>query len=495
MASNHEKLALIKEHALRQARNSFLSFRKLINPKAKWGWWQLEIAEKLQNFYDDFEAGKRPKLVIEAPPQHGKSVQIIDFIAWMAGKNPDARTIYTSFSDRLGIRANLRLQRLYDGQVYSEVFPKTTINKSNSVTVSGQFLRNREILEYVGQEGFFRNTTVRGSITGESLDLGVIDDPIRGRADANSEAIREAAWNWFTDDFFTRFSENAGLLAILTRWHIDDPIGRLINADPSVVVLKYPAIAVDDEPNRKRGEALFPEHKSLEFLREREKVMSPGNWLALYQQSPVASEGNLFKPENIEIIDALPAGAIQWVRGWDLAASVDGDYTAGGKLGKLPDGRFVIADMVRDRLESDKRDAVLRNTASRDGRNVRISLPQDPGQAGKTQALYLTRMLAGYPVTTSPESGDKVTRAEPLASQINVGNVLMMRGAWNDELINEMRLFPNGKHDDQVDGLSRAFGDLMGGNTGMLDFIRMQATTAMAAKAAKESEQANGNTQ
>jgi len=100
-------------------------------------------------------------------------------------------------------------------------------------------------------------------------------------------------------------------------------------------------------------------------------------------------------------------------------------------------------------------------TPSRDSAAVPIGLPQDPGQAGKTQALYLTRKLSGYRVKTSPESGDKVTRAEPLAAQINVGNVLMLRGPWNQELIDEMRLFHNGTHDDQVDALSRAFSELI----------------------------------
>ncbi len=111
-------------------------------------------------------------------------------------------------------------------------------------------------------------------------------------------------------------------------------------------------------------------------------------------------------------------------------------------------------------------DAVARPRAvgspSRDGRGVRISIPQDPGQAGKTQVLALTRMLAGHQVKSSPETGDKVTRAEPLASQVNVGNVLLLRGEWNDALIEEMRLFPNGAFDDQIDALSRAFAELLG---------------------------------
>lgn len=474
MGSNHEKLALLKEARFRKCRNDFLTYRQTINPNMKWGWWQKEIATELQAFYEYLIAGKRPKLVIQAPPQHGKSVQIIDFISWVAGKHPEFRTIYTSFSERLGVRANLRLQRLYDSTVYQEIFPETRINKSGPMGPSGQYLRNREILEYVGTEGFFRNTTVRGSITGESLDLGVIDDPIRGRQDANSELIRDAAWDWFTDDFFTRFSEEAGLLAILTRWHIDDPIGRLKERYPEVKVLSYPAIAEEDEPNRKKGEALFPEHKSIDFLREREKIMDSGNWLALYQQRPTASEGDLFKPDQIQTIDALPYGHIQWVRGWDLASTTDGDWTAGAKIGRLADGRFVIADMVRLRVGPDQRDAAMVNTASADGVSTKISLPQDPGQAGKTQILYLTRALVGYPVTSSPESGDKVTRAEPVAAQINVGNVLMLRGSWNHAFIDELRMFPNGVHDDQVDALSRAFSHLIGG--GLAQWAQLGST-------------------
>jgi predicted phage terminase large subunit-like protein len=127
----------------------------------------------------------------------------------------------------------------------------------------------------------------------------------------------------------------------------------------------------------------------------------------------------------------------------------------------LPDGRFVIGDAKRLRAGPDERDAALVNTASLDGNRVRISIPQDPGQAGKTQVLYLTRALSGYPVTSSPESGDKITRAEPVAAQVNVGNVLMLRGEWNKPFLDELRMFPNGANDDQVDGLSRAFSHLI----------------------------------
>jgi len=479
MASNYLKFQLYKEAVLREARNNFYAYRKLINPKNTWGWWQKEISEELQSFTESMLAGERPKLVIQAPPQHGKSTQIVDYISWMAGRNPDFRTIYTSFSERLGIRANLKLQRLYDSEIYKEVFPDTRINGSNVVTISGQYLRNREILEYVGHAGFFRNTTVKGSITGESLDLGVIDDPIRGRADANSEAMRDAAWNWFTDDFFTRFSEKAGLLAILTRWHIDDPIGRLINADPDIRVLTYQAIATKDEDHRKAGEPLFPELKSKEFLEERKQVMSHSHWEALYQQNPTIQEGNLFKPDRMDICDAMP-DVTAFVRAWDLAgteksmASHDPDWTVGAKVGLLRNGRWILSDIVRLRGTPEEVESAIVNTAKRDGTNTRIWIPQDPGQAGKAQVAYLTRQLSGFSVSSNPVSGDKVTRAEPFAAQVNVGNVSMLRAPWNDALVAEMRVFPNGTHDDQIDALSDAFSNLNNNTFGMLEYMRRQ---------------------
>jgi predicted phage terminase large subunit-like protein len=220
------------------------------------------------------------------------------------------------------------------------------------------------------------------------------------------------------------------------------------------------------------------------------ETASPYVFAGQYRQRPAPPQGGIFKPEQIKIVDALPAEPIEWVRAWDFAATEqnstnnDPDWTAGPKLGRLRDGRLVIGDMVRIRAEADERDAALTNTAAMDGAKVRISIPQDPGQAGKTQVKYLTRMLAGYPVHSSPESGDKVTRAEPLASQVNVGNVLMLRAGWNDALVEEMRMFPNGAHDDQVDGLSRGFEALMGSTTGMLDWLRAAATTAKETKAA-----------
>lgn len=454
MASNLDLLALLKERQIRKARDCFLTYRKLVNPKSKWGWFQEEVATELQVFFNDMAAGKRPKLVIQAPPQHGKSVQIIDFISWLAGKNPDLRTIYTSFSERLGIRANLKLQRLYDSPIFHEVFPGTSINKSNSVTVSGQFMRNREILEYVNRDGFFRNTTVRGSITGESLDLGVIDDPIRGRADANSEAVRDAAWNWFTDDFFTRFSEDAGLLVILTRWHLDDPVGRLVARYPDVKVLSYAAIAIKDEAHRKIGEALFPEHKSIDFLQERKKLMDDGNWQALYQQQPVMAGGNLFKTDQFKMWTVLPKLKWRAIYG-DTAQKTKehNDYSVFQCWGESWDGQAVMIDQVRGKWEAP--DLLIQGRAfwakhKAEGNGVLRSFNVEDKSSGT--GLIQTLKKEGIPILGIQRSIDKITRAMDAIPLIQSGNVLLPENApWLSDYLSEFAAFPNGSHDDQVD--------------------------------------------
>ena len=223
-----EELAQLDEDvttiASMRAYDDFYAFRQVVNQGMLCNWFTYEIAKELQRLSDDYEAGKRPILVLCCPPQHGKSLNVIDLIAWMVGRDPNRKVIYTSFSDRLCLRANLRIQRTLDTQRYRRIFPDTALSQ---VKGSG-YLRNTDMLEFVAHQGYFRNTTVGGPITGEELDIGVIDDPIKGRSDANSLIVRDKTWGWLTDDMLSRFSEHAGLLMILTRWHVDDPAGRLI---------------------------------------------------------------------------------------------------------------------------------------------------------------------------------------------------------------------------------------------------------------------------
>jgi hypothetical protein len=235
-----DDVGLIEQLAVLEAQESYYAFRQHMDDKLLRGWWQRVIATHLQAFYEDMQLGRRPVLGLSAPPQHGKSRQVTDFIAWVSGKNPDLKTIFASFSDDLGVRTNTDLQRMFLADKFGVVFPETRISQTNIVAQAARFQRNSSMIEFVDQRGSFRNTTVNGQINGQELGLGVIDDPLKGRAEASSKGNRDKVWGWLTDDFFSRFTKDAGLLIIMTRWHVDDPMARLIELYPKMKYIRFP---------------------------------------------------------------------------------------------------------------------------------------------------------------------------------------------------------------------------------------------------------------
>lgn len=190
-------------------------------------------------------------------------------------------------------------------------------------------------------------------------------------------------------------------------------------------------------------------------LVERERLLG-GNW----KIRPAA--GLYFQRSWCRVVDAIPAGTV-WGRGYDLAATPptpdnpDPDATDTTKIGRTPEGRYIVVDNDYTQATPAGVERFIQNTASRDGYEVEISLPQDPGQAGKSQAAAMVKMLAGYTVRTSPETGDKVTRFGPFSAQAEAGNVDVLRGEWNERWFTNLEGFPVAKHDDTADSTSRAF--------------------------------------
>lgn len=345
---------------------------------------------------------------------------------------------------------------------------------------------NEQVLEYTllnenavqwmtSNGGEYRAAGVGSAIQGYRADIALIDDPVSGRADADSPVEREKAWNWYVVDLISRAKPNAKVILIMTRWHEDDIGGRLLENPDEWRVLKVPAVAnsENDPLGREIGEYLWDSEDEYGYgqdLRGKHAFHVRNgalrDWYALYQQEPRPMDGSIFKVGQLKIIPAAKAGGKR-VRAWDLAATEktgtrNPDWTTGVRLAKHDDGSFVVEDVVRLQGGPDDVEAAILQTARLDGRSVEIGLPQDPGQAGKTQVLYLTRKLAGFAVKASPESGDKATRAAPAASQVNVGNVSLVEDkGWNAHFIEELRAFPSGAKDDQVDGFSRAFSMLI----------------------------------
>jgi predicted phage terminase large subunit-like protein len=313
--------------------------------------------------------------------------------------------------------------------------------------------------------GEFLAVGTRAAIAGRRADLIVMDDPVGSQADADSVVQRDHLWDWFRSDLITRLRPAGKIVLIMTRWHPDDLGGRILERSGTEWrIVRLPALAEPDDPlGRTEGAPLWPEWESRDALLRKREILGDRAWSALFQQSPQPTTGRLFCVDQIAIIDVAAAQSpVTVVRAWDLAATSatghnDPDWTVGVKLGRLPSDRYIILDVVRTRGSPREVEELIVATAKRDGVSVAVAIPEDPGQAGKSQSSYLVRQLAGFIVVASRETGSKATRAMPLASQMEAGNVLALRALWNHELIEELRDFPFGRKDDQVDALSRAF--------------------------------------
>lgn len=211
-------------------------------------------------------------------------------------------------------------------------------------------------------------------------------------------------------------------------------------------------------------------------LVERARLLG-GNW----KIRPAA--GLYFKREWVEVVDTLPADLL-WVRYWDLAATEkipenDPDWTVSTKMGWSPRTKMYYVAHVSDMQASPaKVEAAMLNTATADGREVRIGIPQDPGQAGKAQVRYTVTQLSKFNVSHRSERGDKTIRFGPFSAQCEVGNVKVLRGAWNERWFTALEGFPDAPHDDHADSAAGAFSMFTDNAFGLLDFYSQQAAQA-----------------
>lgn len=416
-------------------------------------------------------AGQITRLLINVPPGTMKSLSVgVMWPAWEWGPKglPHMRYLGTSHSHPLAIRDNLKMRRLIASEWYQERWGSTVRLMSD---------QNAK-LKFENDATGFREAMAFTGLTGSRGDRVLIDDPL-SVDDAGSDVKRDAVNETFREAVPTRLNnpDRSAIIVVMQRLHENDVAGLILAKDFGYEHLMLPmefeperkcytSIGFED-PRTEDGELLFPARFPREVVERDKKVMGSYATAGQFQQRPAPREGGMFKRAWFGFVRATPA-ATAFARGWDLAASIEDGaaYTAGVKLGRYPDGRFVIAHSVRDRLSAGGVEKLIVSTATTDTKDCRVSLPQDPGQAGKSQAGYLVKQLAGYTAKSSPESGDKVTRAGPLSAQAEAGNVdILMTGdpikdAWIEPFLDEICIFPNGKFKDQTDAATRAFDEL-----------------------------------
>jgi predicted phage terminase large subunit-like protein len=394
--------------------------------------------------------GKTDRLMLLMPPGSAKSTYAsVLFPAWFLARHPRSAIIAASHTASLATHFGRRVRAMAAG--HPDILGYTL---DRGHRAAGDWATDRG--------GEYYATGVRGPLAGRRADLILIDDPVRTTVEADSARARDQLWEWYRTDLATRLKPSGRIVLIMTRWHQDDLGGRLIAGGDGWRVVRLPALAEADDPlGRIEGAPIWPEWEDLEQLARRRAEVGPRAWSAQYQQSPTPDGGTLFHIPRIAVLPAAPAEA-RYVRAWDLAATAaasghDPDWTVGLKLGREPSGRLVVADIVRLRGGPHEVEQAVVNTAALDGRAVAVGLPQDPGQAGKQQVAWLAARLGGHRIVATPETGAKSTRAVPVASQADAGNLALVAASWNRDFLDELRDFPFGQKDDQVDALSRAF--------------------------------------
>ncbi|BAR48170.1 phage terminase large subunit [Tannerella forsythia] len=304
--SREEKVEFIhalEERLIRESRENLLRFTLSTMPT-------FAPASFHQQYYSrltDFAHGEIKKLMVFMPPQHGKSEGSTRRLpAFSLGLNPHKKIAIISYSAPKARKFNREIQRIIDSPEYREIFPDTRLNASNVTTVSGAWLRNADECEIVGCRGGFKTVGVGGALTGEPVDMLIMDDIYKDAKTAWSPVVREAVSDWYDTVAETRLHNDSQQLIVFTRWHEDDLAGRLLrqqgeynevdNLDGWVVVV-YQAIKEGSPTNydsRQEGEALWEDRHSLYKLQSIRK-RNPHVFNSLYQQDPKPAEGLMYE--------------------------------------------------------------------------------------------------------------------------------------------------------------------------------------------------------
>jgi predicted phage terminase large subunit-like protein len=313
---------------------------------------------------------------------------------------------------------------------------------------------------------------VGGTIRGFRADIAILDDPIKSYEEADSETFRETVWTWFTSDLLSRLTPGGRIVLIGTPMTEDDLLARLQRVQEGRwKVLRLPALSEGpgDPLGRPEGEPLWTDDAynfGHDLLQKRDAAEREGrsrDWEAQFMLRPRPPEGAMFRPAMMPILDLIPHVSVK-IRAWDFGASPKGDFSVGLLLGRVYDkswtASWIVLDVVRFRGGPEEVRKTFASVAAADGYSVKIWVPRDPGSAGVDQADSFIRMLPGYPIAAERMSGDKATRADAAASQVNIGRIALARGPWNLCFIEELASFPRGRFDDQVDAFSLAFSKL-----------------------------------
>ena len=442
----------------RSARSGLAAYICFVKPDYHRSWFSDTVCSALDLFLEDVLAGKRPILVLQSPPQSGKSEIVSRKLPpYILSKYPDMRLGAASYSDELANTMAQDVRRTLASEEHQRLFPAVTERDKYAISRIGEFTAP-------GGKGSYLAVGVGAGLTGRPLDIGLIDDPTKDAQAALSETIKESQWAWYQSVFSTRLSDRSGQIVMATSWAQDDLVGRILDqfrGNPRLRNLRFPAINAPDEtgydPMLPEG-PLCPEFRSLEFFREQKALSSDYWWAALYQQNPKPLGGNVFKNEGLRYCAPkdLPTRFDRVINSWDCTfKDTDGtDFVVGQAWGKLGANAYLL-DQIRARMSF--------SVTAKSVIELRERWPQTSAILIEDKAngpAVIDVLKAQVPGILAIEpDGSKLARAHAVTWIWEAGNVLLpyeQITPWMRGFITEVTMFPAAAHDDQVDAMTQA---------------------------------------
>ena len=455
--------------AVKKARESLISFTSVTMPHpedpddpTRSRYEPVRHHETIAAALEEVEKGHWQRLIISMPPRHGKSeLASRRFPAWFLGRDPYRQVLFATYNAELAESFGRNVREVMRLPAFQQVFPLCKLRQ-------GSASANRIETEEGGLGQF---VGVGGGLTGKGADLLIIDDPIKGREEADSQSARDKLWSWFTQEAFSRLMPGGRVVIIMTRWHEDDLIGRLTDERNPCYreelaakwkILSLPAIAVDNDPmGRQPGDALWPERFGLEFLREA-KLQDPKGFSALYQGQPTPEDGDYFKKDWLK--GYLPHDLPQNLRTYCVSDHAVSTAQTADRTCLLPfgvdeqDNVWILPDVWWRRASTDQ---VVDGMIDLMVRRNPVKWGAERGHISQSIGPFLRKVQQERQVWTMVDEitpvKDKQTRAQAIRGRMAMGKVYFPKFAgWWGDAEQELLKFPSARHDDFVDALGLA---------------------------------------
>lgn len=387
------------------------------------------------------------RLIITMPPQEGKSLlSSRRFPLWALTRNPETRIAIASYAADISRRFGRAIRN--DILSNSDLLPFTI---QHGISTQKEW-------EINGHDGGVYTTGVSGQLTSRSVDLMIIDDPVKNKKQADSQTYRDEAWEWLTHTVMTRLSPGASVILIQTRWHEDDLAGRILERHPNrwrTLNITAQAEHHNDPLNRQPGEYMQSARgRTHEQWEDRKRSVGTQAWEAMYQGNPAPPKGVIIERDWIQYYDTPPTEYDQIIQSWDLAfgATETSSYVVGQVWAKK-DANYYLLDQYRARADFVATVQAIKNMTAK-WPQARLKLIEKKAN-GPAVLSALRRDVTGMkPI--NPQ-GSKETRLHAVTPLFEGSNVYIPNNqTWTQDYVEELVTFPSAAHDDQVDATTQA---------------------------------------